>query len=204
LIPAHPLYAPIADEIGWDGRFPLQRVRFRYRRFDGSMSGTLNWELWRRGQGVMILPYDPRSDRVGLIEEFRLPALAAGFEPVVLSCAAGLLEPAEDPLEAARRETAEETGLAPDRLERIGKFMLMHGGCDETVHFHVARVPLPELGRGAPLGLESENESTRLLVLPAEEAFAMVADNRVMNAPTALSLLWLQLHRPRLQREWTE
>ena len=28
-----------------DGRFPLQRVRFTYERFDGARSAELTWEL---------------------------------------------------------------------------------------------------------------------------------------------------------------
>lgn len=202
-VPAHPLYEPISDEVVWHGRFAMQRVRFRYRKFDGTMSGELTWELWRRGQGVTILPYDPWTDRVALIEQFRLPALAAGVEPIMVECAAGLLEAGEDPAEAAMRETAEEMDLAPDHVEKIGSFILMQGGCDEIVHFSAARVRLPEPGTGPILGLENENESTRVLVVPAEEAFGWVADNTIKNAPAALSLLWLQVHRDRLRREWS-
>ena len=57
----------------------------------------LTWELWRRGRGVAVLPYDPAADAVALIEQFRLPALAAGLPGVMTECAAGLLEPGEDP-----------------------------------------------------------------------------------------------------------
>src|SRR5919107_3414162 len=88
-VPAHPGLDVAADEVVWDGRFPLQRVRFRYTRFDGTQSGELTWELWRRGRGVAMLPYDPASDAVALIEQFRLPAPAAGLPPVMTECAAG-------------------------------------------------------------------------------------------------------------------
>lgn len=206
-IPAHPLYEPIAEETVWQQRFALQRVRFRYRRFDGSLSGELVWELWRRGLGVTILPYDPWTDRVALIEQFRLPALSAGLDPILIECPAGLRERHEAAETAALRETMEETGLEPDRLEPIGDFMIMHGGCDELVNFFAARVRLPEpqqaQEQGHALGLASEDEDTRLLVAPAEEAFAWVAQNRIKNAPAALSLLWLQVNRARLRREWS-
>src|SRR5918994_644998 len=77
-VPAHPGLTVLEDEVVWDGRFPLQRVRFRYTRFDGAPSSELTWELWRRGSGCAVLPYDPVRDSVALIEQFRLPALAAG------------------------------------------------------------------------------------------------------------------------------
>jgi len=201
-IPPAPGLTVDADEVVYGGRFAMQRVRFRYTRFDGAPSGTLTWELWRRGNGVLVLPYDPRADRVALIEQFRLPALAAGLPPVQAEAPAGLLEPGEDPALAGARELLEEAGLRAGRMARIGGFLLMPGGCDEIVHHYCAEAEIPADG-AATHGLAHENEDTRVLVLPAEDAFRMVAENHVQGAPTALALLWLQLHRARLREEWT-
>jgi ADP-ribose pyrophosphatase len=55
---------------------------------------------------------------------------------------------------------------------------------------------------GSMHGLDHEHEETRVVVVPAEDAFAMVATNRVDGAPTALALMWLQLNRARLRAEW--
>src|SRR3954451_19058526 len=79
----------------WTGLFPLDVVKFRHRRFDGTMSGTRTWELWRRGPAAAMLPYDPWSDSVVLIEQFRLPALAAGVDPVLVELPAGLCDAGE-------------------------------------------------------------------------------------------------------------
>jgi ADP-ribose pyrophosphatase len=203
VVPEHPLYLPESDEVVWNGRFPLQRVRFRYRRFDGSLSGLLTWEMWRRGRAVVILPYDPWTHRIALVEQFRLPCLAAGEDPISRECPAGLLEEGEDPVECAIREVREEAGLTPDRIESIGQFMLQQGGCDEKLNFYAARVRLPEHGDVGTLGLESEHEETRVIIVDADEAFAMLARNEIRNVTGALSLLWLQLHSARLRQEWT-
>ncbi|SFK67479.1 NUDIX domain-containing protein [Falsiroseomonas stagni] len=200
-IPPHPGLDILEDEVVWAQRFALQRVRFRYTRFDGAPSGILTWELWRRGQGVLVLPYDPATDRVALIEQFRLPALSAGMAPVMTECPAGLLEAGEDAEASARRELAEETGLTARAMAPIGRFMLMQGGCDEVVHFFCGQVDL-SAGNATTHGLVSENEETRVLTLPAEDAFRLVAENRIENAPAALSLMWLQLNRARLRAEW--
>lgn len=201
-IPPAPGLDVLADELVWNGRFPLQRVRFTYRRFDGARSAELTWELWRRGRGVAVLPYDPATDRLALIEQFRLPALAAGFPPVMTECAAGLLETGEDPEAAARREIEEETGLRPDRFETIGRYMLMQGGCDETMFLYAARTPLPEPGDAGNFGLVQEGEDIRLLILPADAAFALLDANRIENATAALCLWWLRHHRARLRQAW--
>lgn len=202
LIPAHPKIQVLDDQVVWDGRFPLQRVQFSFTRFDGAESGALTWELWRRGRGVAVLPYDPVRDCVALIQQFRLPALAAGLDPVMTECPAGLLEIGEDPLEAARRETEEETGLKPDRFEKIGRFMLMQSGCDEVLHMFGARVTLPPPGEAGTYGLASEHEDIKVLVMPAEQAFAMLDADQVENVSAALCLYWLRTHRARLRREW--
>lgn len=203
-MPPHPLYMPESDEVAWSGRFALQVVRFRYRRSDGTPSALLTWEMWRRGQGVVMLPYDPRTRRVALIEQFRLPALAAGEEPVMRECPAGLLGAGEDPGQAALREVEEETGLVPDRVVPIGQFMLMQGGSDERMHFYCGRVSLPDEGLLGLRGLEEEGEETRILVLPLEEALAQLARNEIRNVTAALALLWLQANAPRLNTEWMD
>src|SRR3954463_1642621 len=152
-IPAHPGVTVLEDEVVWDGRFPLQRVRFTYERFDGSRSGELTWELWRRHAGVAVLPYDPVADAVALIEQFRLPALAAGLDPVMIECPAGLREIGEDPAEVARREARGEPPRQPARFEWICRTMLMQGGCDELMHYYAARVHLPAPGAAGMHGL---------------------------------------------------
>ena len=201
-IPAHPGLDILADDLVWDGRFPVQRVRFTYQRFDGGRSRELTWELWRRGRGVAVLPYDPAADAVALIEQFRLPALAAGLPGVMTECAAGLLEPGEDPQAAGRREIEEETGLKPDRFETIGRYMLMQGGCDEMMFLYAARVTLPEPDAAGTFGLAHEGEDIRVLVMPAEQAFALLDANRIENATAGLCLWWLRHHRARLRQEW--
>ena len=59
-IPAHSDVTIESTERGWDGRFPLDVVRFRHRRFDGATSGLRTWELWRRGPAAKACRVPPR------------------------------------------------------------------------------------------------------------------------------------------------
>jgi ADP-ribose pyrophosphatase len=204
-LPEHPDVAVESDETVWNGRFPLQRIRFRQRRFDGAMSGLRTWELWRRGRAAALLPYDPVADVVLLIEQFRLPAFAAGIEPVLVEFPAGLCDPGETAQATLLREADEELGVPPRRLERIGEFLLSPGGCDEFVAVFAGEVTAPEgdaegiVGSG---GLEDEHEDIRIRRWPAAEAIAAAQQGRMTNAITALGLFWLGLNRERLRNEW--
>src|SRR5258708_2758147 len=94
-IPAHPDVVIESDQRAWSARCAVDGISSGHRRFDGTMSGARTWELWRRGRAVAMVPYDPVSDSVVLIEQFRFPALAAGIEPVLVELPAGLVEDGE-------------------------------------------------------------------------------------------------------------
>lgn len=190
----------------WDGRFPLEEIRFRHRRFDGRLSGTRTWELWRRGRAAALLPYDPERDEVVLIEQFRLPALAAGIEPVLVELPAGLSDAGEAPEATAIRETEEEMGLRADRLERIGDFLLTPGGSDELATLFAGRVRAPLAGADGYCGiagLASEQEDIRARAWPASEAVAAAFDGGFANSVTALALFWLAARRDWLRARWS-
>jgi ADP-ribose pyrophosphatase len=204
-IPTHPDVTIEADQRVWDGRFPLDVVRFRHRRFDGSVSGLRTWELWRRGRAAALLPYDPTADAVVLIEQFRLPALAAGLEPVLAEIPAGLLDRPESAQATAVRETQEEAGLAPDRVVSIGDILLTPGGCDELCSLFVGRVRVPATDAGGiagMAGLAAENEDIRVRVWPAGEAIEAALSGRFPNVVTMVALLWLAARRDWLRQEW--
>src|ERR1700722_4364646 len=159
-LPAHPDVTIESSQRVWNGRFSLDVVRFRHRRFDGSTSGLRTWELWRRGRAAALLPYDPTADAVVLIEQFRLPALAAGLDPVLVEIPAGLADRPESAETTARRETEEETGLIVDQVASIGEFMLVPGGADEVCSLFIGRVRVPATdaaGIAGTAGLAVEN-----------------------------------------------
>jgi ADP-ribose pyrophosphatase len=189
----------------WSGRFPLQLVKFRQRRFDGTMSGTRRWELWRRGRAAAVLPYDPVRDMVVLIQQFRLPAFAAGLDPVMVEVAAGLIDGDETPEQTIQRESVEEMGLEVQRLTRIGGFLLTPGGCDEHCTLFAGLVQLGAVSADAPLGhggLASEHEDIRVSAVPADEAIANAVSGAYPNSVATIALLWLGLQRDWLRDQW--
>jgi ADP-ribose pyrophosphatase len=206
-LPAYPGLVVESDETVWDGRFPLQRIRFRQRRFDGAMGAPRTWELWRRGRAAALLPYDPLADAVVLIEQFRLPALAAGVDPVMVEVPAGLCDPGEDVATTLARETAEELGLPIRRSLAVGDFLLTPGGSDELVALHVGEVTAPPCGPDGLVGLtglQSEAEDIRVRVWPAARAIEAAFAGHALNSVTAIALLWLAAKRPMLRALWKD
>jgi len=204
-LPAHHDLQVDSTERVWNGRYPLDVVRFRHRRFDGTMSAVRTWELWRRGPAAALLPYDPERDAVVLIEQFRLPALAAGLDPVMIEVPAGLSDGPETAEQTIRREVVEETGLHPDRLELIGQFLLTAGGSDELCSLFVGRVRAPAAGPDGLVGqagLATEHEDIRVRLWPASEAINAALIGRVPNSVAAIALLWLNARRPALREQW--
>lgn len=195
----------LSNDRVWSGRFALDVVKFRHRRFDGTMSGERVWELFRRGRAAAVLPYDPHSDQLVLIEQFRLPTLAAGMDPVMVEVPAGLCDAGEDPAETVRREAQEEMGLVADRLEKIGDFVLTPGGSDERCALFVGRVHAPAAGPeglAGSGGLAAEHEDIRVRVWRAEQAIATAIAGGFPNSVTAIAVLWFAARRDWLRAQW--
>jgi len=204
-IKPHPDVQIVSVETAWKGRFSIEVVKFRHRRFDGAMSGVRTWELFCRGRAAAVLPYDPVTDQVALIEQFRLPALAAGLEPVMVEIPAGLCDEGEDPAATVIRESQEETGFVVDLLEPIGDFVLTPGGSDERCAMFVGRIRAPQAGPDGIVGqagLAAEQEDIRVRLHPATEAIKSAVAGRYPNSVTTIALLWLAARRESLRAQW--
>lgn len=194
-----------SSETVWKRRTQLDVVRFRNRRFDGAMSAIRTWEIWLRGHSVGVLPYDPVTDQLTMIEQFRYPPLVAGLAPMMLEIPGGFMDEGETEEQTAHREMAEEMGQSADRLHRVGRFMLTAGGSDENVTIFAGRTKAPPAdvdGIAGYAGLASEAEDIRIRVLPADQAIERAVNGEYHNSITTIALLWFAAKRDWLRREW--
>ncbi|WP_051215506.1 NUDIX domain-containing protein [Granulicoccus phenolivorans] len=96
--------------------------------------GEMVREYLRHTGSVGIIALDDR-DRVALVQQYRHPV---GFE--LIEPPAGLLDVlTEDPLDAARRELAEEVGLAADQWAVLVDVFNSPGCSDEFLRIFLAR-----------------------------------------------------------------
>jgi ADP-ribose pyrophosphatase len=151
-------------------------------------------------QALIVLPYDPVTDVVVLIEQFRIGAFAADLPPWLTEAVAGVVEPGEVPETTARREALEEAGCAVSDLEPIGTILLCPGVMAESCTMYCGRVDAS--GVGGIRGMTDEGEDIRASALPADDAIARAQDGRIVSAYGVLPLLWLGLNRPWLRERW--
>lgn len=152
-------------------------------------------------------PDDPWTDSVVMIEQFRLPALAAGLDPVLVELPAGLCDGDDTPEATILREVEEEMRMQADRLERIGRFLLTPGGADENCDLFAGRVRAPPAGPGGIAwyaGEAAENEDIRVRVWSADVAIEAAFAGQFTNVVTALGLFWLAAKRDWLRQLWMD
>jgi ADP-ribose pyrophosphatase len=106
--------------------------------------GVVRREYVDHPGAVCVLALD-EADRVLLLRQYRHPVRMALWEPP-----AGLLDVAQEPpLEAARRELAEEADLVAGRWDVLIDWFNSPGGMNEALRCYLARdlTPVPEAER---------------------------------------------------------
>lgn len=186
----------VKTETAFQGYFRVDRLSIRHATFAGD-SIEICREVFRRGNAVCVLLYDPDADKVVMVEQFRVGALAAE-SPWMLEVVAGIVEPGETAVDVARREAVEEAGLTLDQVQPIIRYLPSGGGCDEWIDLMYAEV---DSSRAEGLhGLADEGEDIKVHVLSAQEAFDLVVSGAINSSPAIIGLQWLELNLNRLKR----
>jgi ADP-ribose pyrophosphatase len=130
---------------------------------------------------VAILALDDEG-RVLLIQQYRHPIRHRDWE-----LPAGLLDvPGEQPLEAARRELAEEADLVASGWEPLVSSWTTPGGNDEIIHLFLAT---GVSAASAAHDREDEEADIRLAWVPLDDAVAAVLDGRMRNGILTIGVL---------------
>ncbi len=187
-------------EVVYDGYFRMDRYRLRHRLHDGAWSGEVTRELFERGHAAAVLPYDPLLDVVVLIEQFRIGAYAAGWNPWLIEVVAGIIEPGEKAEDVVRREAAEEAGLTVSELLPIAEYLASPGGTSETTALFCGRVDAA--GAGGIHGLADEDEDIEVSIHQGKDIEALISSGHIRNAVSLIALQWFVLNRQMLRRHW--
>ncbi|MFN3880146.1 MAG: NUDIX domain-containing protein [Nitrincola lacisaponensis] len=179
------------DRCVFQGFFRMHELRIRHARFQGG-DLTVTREMFRRGDAVAVLLFDPRKEALVLIEQFRPGALAAPGGPWLLELVAGMIEADETPEGVAERETLEEAGLHVTGLQPILGYLPSPGGMDEWIHLLYGFVDASN-AEGLQ-GLADEGEDIRVHCLPVADVFELLRKGQLNNAAILIAVQWLQLN----------
>jgi ADP-ribose pyrophosphatase len=134
------------------------------------------WEIVEHRDAVAIVPVS--EGHLTLVRQLRA---AAGGK--VLELPAGLLEDGEAPLESARRELREETGLHGGEWVEVAAFFTSPGFTDEKIHLFIATGL--ERGEASP----EETEDLEVVRVPLDQVPSLL--NEIEDAKTLAGLLLL-------------
>ncbi|HET8776514.1 MAG TPA: NUDIX hydrolase [Candidatus Limnocylindria bacterium] len=130
---------------------------------------------------VAIVAWD--GERVAMVRQWRH---ATGG--TLLEIPAGTAEPDEAPEATARRELAEEVGVAAASWRTGPSFFTAPGFCTEFMHLFFATDLSPEEAEG------DEDEDLEVAWMTLDEAIAAADAGDIRDAKSILAILWLERH----------
>jgi len=187
-------------EIVYTGFFRMEKYRLRHTLFAGGWSAEINRELFVRGSAVAVLLYDPYTDKVVLIEQFRAGAIVQPDRAWLVEIVAGGIEEGETAVEVAYRESMEEAGCKIQELIVINEFYTTPGGCSERITLFCGKIDSSQVG--GIHGLDHEDEDILVRAVDFKDAYIMLENNEIESAIPIIALQWLALNKDKLKQQW--
>ena len=183
----------------YDGFFKINLYQFKHALFAGGESEVIRREILERGDAVAVLPYDPVTEQVLLIEQIRIGAIKSKHTPWLLECIAGMTDGSEDYESVVKKEAFEEAGLNLTELEFMLSYLSSPGGTTERLYLYLAHADLSQINTGI-YGLDTEGEDIKTHIMDLDEAFERLNRGEIDNAATVICLQWLALNRDRIRK----
>jgi ADP-ribose pyrophosphatase len=190
----------VKKETLFQGFFKMIKYHFKHKRYEGGMSRVVQREMFVRGKAAALLPYDPVTDQVVLIEQIRVGALEHA-NPWQIEIVAGIIDKdSENSEDVVRREAVEEAGVDVKRIEKVTAYYPSSGGCNEMIDVFVGEVDA-SLAKGIH-GLLEEDEDIKVQVVSRDEAYHLVKNGTIENGASIIALQWLELNKDDLRARW--
>ncbi len=163
----------LSQEVIYQGRI-LKLSIDTVRTANGQQSTR---EIVERTDCIGVVPVDADGN-ILMVKQYRL---ATGKE--LLEIPAGGIDPGENATEAVVREMREETGLRPQRVERLTGFYLSPGFCSEYLNLYLAEDFTPDaLSAEDTAGIE-------VIRVPVAQVSDLISTGQVEDAKSIAGLL---------------
>lgn len=175
-----------------DGFMAVDRYTIVHERYDGLPSEPIARLVLERGDAAAVLPYDPETKRLVLVEQFRLPAFLRGSCGWLWEVIAGVCEPGRNPAEVARSEAWEEAGLRLGPLFPLMTIYTSPGGSTERIVLFWS--DLRQAGQVASGGgVPGSGEDIRAATFTLAQALDMIRSGEIVDAKTVVALQCLAM-----------
>ena len=134
-----------------------------------------------KNKAIAVIPLD-EANNTWIVGQYRYTLNTYEWEVPEGGCPEG-----EDPLEAAKRELEEETGLKADQFDLIMETELSNSVSDETSYTYIAR-GLTYIGNSP-----EETEALSIRKLPFDELFMMAMNGEIKDALSLVSIFKVKL-----------
>jgi ADP-ribose pyrophosphatase len=158
--------------------FRLDRDKVRFP--DGS---DAEMDIVRHPGASAIVPFmsdpDGENPQLLLLRQYRYAA--GGY---IYEVPAGRLDAGEAPADCAIRELKEETGCTAEKMEPLFTMFTTPGFTDEKIHVFMAT------GLTHGESAREADEFVDIVIVPLAEALELIRTGEIMDAKTALSILY--------------
>ena len=175
----------LSEETAWTGRiFSVSRLNVELPDGRKAIRDVV------RHPGAVAIVALTDDGRIALVRQYRT-ALAR----VTVEIPAGKLEPGEDPLDCARRELTEETGLAADKMAYLTTIASSAGFADELIYLYMAT------GLAMDRSDPDADEFINVDLVEVGDLIDAVLDGRIEDAKTVVGALAVDAMSRRLETE---
>jgi GDP-mannose pyrophosphatase NudK len=183
----------LREELLSDNWYTLKKYDYEILKKDGHWEKQTR-EVYDRGNGAVILLYNREFKTVILTRQFRLPSFVNGNEKgYLIEACAGLLDQ-DNPEEAIKRETEEETGYRIRDVRKVFESYMSPGSVSEILYFFIAEyADSMKVHEGG--GITHEQEDIEVIVTGFDQALAMVDSGEIRDAKTILLLQYMQIRQ---------
>ncbi len=191
----------VGETTEFQGFLRIKRYEIEEDRHAGGRQRVTRLVM-ERGHAVGVLAFDAGRDQVVLVNELRPGILVDGGPAFSDALIAGGIGPGESALEAAVRETREETGLdlrAPAVIHE--RAYVSPGGTSERITIVYGSVTAPATSEIH--GSESEQENIRTTILSSRKLMNRIRSGEIEDMKTIVAGYWLMANRARLRRGQT-
>ena len=183
----------LKEELLSENWYTLKKFTYEILKKNGHWQKQTR-EVYDRGNGAVVLLYNKEFKTVILTRQFRLPSFVNGNEKgFLIEACAGLLDK-DNPEEAIKRETEEETGYRIKDVRKIFEAYMSPGSVSEILHFFIAEYTASmKVHEGG--GIEHEQEDIEVLETSFEKALAMIETGEIKDAKTIMLLQYLKIRQ---------